>query len=515
MRPFRNTASVTEHIDVRRDSRTSSLRAFGALILAGALLTTPAILNGFPFIFYDSASYLKRASAVTHNRMNEIGSSISTGSRVEKPSPPLEVNSRPARGDTSYKNISRNPFFLRPITYSIILIPFSTPLTFYLLPLAQGILSAYVIRRLLCLLGLTGWGQFFATVAGLATLSSLPIQVSYVMPDIFTGILVVMSFITVYSWSTRSNTQRVFDAVLMTGLIAVHLSHIPIALALMALFGLLSFKPSWGVRLAALVGGVAMPFALAISLLVGSNYIAAKHPVISESSPIFLLARLVGDGTAVTYLREHCSAERYLLCDRLDDLGVKNTQGSVSDHFLWDPTGSVKQAASPRLLTEAAKINSGVIREFPFQVMGGAMRNGFRQLLTFQVDVDINSWAAPFVVESIRQIGPDLVQPYVSSVQARGAFPLRVARMVIGLGLTLALASIAYVMLRRRSAVSERTWLFLAVVITGLAANALATGGLSEVHDRYGDRVIWLVPLAGLVLLCAAATARPANTKAD
>jgi hypothetical protein len=43
-------------------------------------------------------------------------------------------------------------------------------------------------------------------------------------------------------------------------------------------------------------------------------------------------------------------------------------------------------------------------------------------------------------------------------------------------------------------------WFFAAVAV-GIGANALICGGFSVVHDRYQARVIWLIPLAAVLLL--------------
>ena len=37
-------------------------------------------------------------------------------------------------------------------------------------------------------------------------------------------------------------------------------------------------------------------------------------------------------------------------------------------------------------------------------------------------------------------------------------------------------------------------------IVTALIANAAMVGALSDVHDRYQSRIVWLVPLAMLFL---------------
>ena len=45
---------------------------------------------------------------------------------------------------------------------------------------------------------------------------------------------------------------------------------------------------------------------------------------------------------------------------------------------------------------------------------------------------------------------------------------------------------------------------FLLCVTVGVLANAAVLGALSGPHDRYGARMAWLLPLAGLLALARA-----------
>ncbi len=486
-------------------SLATILRTIGALFLAGALLATPAVLNRFPFIFYDTSSYISRATFVTHPALRAAHRPVTA-----------TVGAAPAASspkEQSYHAISSNPFFLRPITYSILLVPFSVASLFYFLPFAQGFFCAYVIRRLLRTVGVDGWKPFAGTILGLTALSSLPLHVSYAMPDLFTGILVVMSFVAVLSWPTRSVAGRCWDMLLMAVLIAVHLSHLPIMLALILLYGASAVFLRSKLRLASVMLSGVVPLLVAVIALIGSNYAVARNPVISESSPLFLLARLIGDGPAVAYLTEHCAREPYLLCRHLSQINAHPANEPASDYFLWNPNGAVNQIADPRLVAEASRIDRATITEFPLEVVTNAVRNGFRQLVHFQVDADVNSAAAPFVVDAIANIGPDIAQQYLNSPQARGRYPLVLTRGLVDVGVALALLVVAFVAVRFRTNIPAQIWGFVAVAFTGIAANALATGGLSEVHDRYGNRVIWLAPFTALVLLCVLAQNRGGATQ--
>jgi hypothetical protein len=514
--PGRWMISIAEKIPTPRSERHQQhpvvwrgLAAMAALFLAGAMLSLPAIWNRSPLLFYDTGGYLLRASGATSVLLHEHSPALPRAGQA--------AGSEDAKGvpsESEYKKISRNPFFLRPIAYSIFLIPFSGALSFFLLPLAQGILSAYVIRRLLTTLDVYSWKTFFFCIGTLGVLSSLPLYVSQMMPDLFTSLMIVMSFVAVYSWPTRSVRGRVFDTCLVALTVAVHLSHVPIMLALVVIYGLAAVLFRKDVKPAAVATGAVAPLLLAITLAVSSNAIVARHPVMSESSPLFMLARLLGDGPARAYLNESCPAAGYQLCNELDHLGDHTATASVSDYFLWDPNGIVKRTANPGLLREAAEIDRATIKRYPLWVAGNAIRNGLTQLITFQVDPKINL-SPRFLIADLHKIDARLATAFVQSRQAKRQFPVAEASRLLVFGLVVSLAAGGYLALRARRSISSRAFQFVAVVFVSLGANALATGALSQIHERYQNRVIWLLVLCALVLASSALQARRSPTVAE
>ncbi len=486
---------------VARMSRSSFYSGLIVLILSSLLLSTPALINKFPLIFYDTSTYLARADGLSDFILG-----------TEKGTPAVEVAITKAR-EPDKAGEAVNPFFLRPFTYSLFLLPFANSATLFLAPIAQALIACYFIRRAFHAVGVYDERKFTASIVVLALLSSLPIHVNYIMPDIFTGVLVVAAFCVVYDWPRRNVWQRLFDMGAMTFLVAVHLSHIPIALALLVLFLLAPFVMRGAFKVSAAVLGVGAPMALAITALVGSNLLIANKAVISESSSLFLLARLVGDGPARAYLHQACPQKGYVLCSELDRLGQSDAHGSISDFFLWSPDGAVKKLNSPRLLAEAAEINSATIHAYPLEVAGNGVRNAFRQLATFQVDDDVNNRPSPLLTDLFDKIDPVLTRRFLDSAQSRGMVPLGLARTLVGLGLAAAAAAFVYLVAARRDRIAPAAWMFAFFATAGLMANALAIGALSEVHDRYQNRVIWLAPLIVLIMFWSSRS-RPASSPA-
>jgi hypothetical protein len=161
------------------------------LMPAASLTCVLALLNHFPLTYPDSGNYLGNAVSIAHGR---------------------------------------EPwFFYRPLTYGVFLVPFSRAQTIWLLPLAQGLLIACVVELTLRRAGVclpTRW--FVGLFAGLSACTSLPWFSGQIMPDIFTSVVIMLSFVTLWDADQDSRWQRWSIGTLLAFAIATHLSHFAI-----------------------------------------------------------------------------------------------------------------------------------------------------------------------------------------------------------------------------------------------------------------------------------------------
>ena len=142
-------------------------------LAAGAVLTLPAALNAL-LIFYDTAGYLSRATAVTHHTLR----TTTLPNRLEPNSRPTaagEAASLVSHAASAYSQISQN-FLLAAnhLQHSAHSVCYGRELR--LVAFAQGVLAAYAIWRLFGVLSIGGRGEFLLSILGLAMLSSLPLQ---------------------------------------------------------------------------------------------------------------------------------------------------------------------------------------------------------------------------------------------------------------------------------------------------------------------------------------------------
>jgi hypothetical protein len=108
---------------------------------------------------------------------------------------------------------------------------------------------------------------------------------------------------------------------------------------------------------------------------------------------------------------------------------------------------------------------------------------------------------SPWILGDFDQVLPSARPGYLRSRQANDSLPLDLLTEVQFWGIVASLGVIVLVMLfaRRYSRMFAGLSLVIVSVVVG---NAFVGGVLSVVDDRYGCRVIWLIPLlAGLTIL--------------
>src|SRR4051794_22208070 len=136
--------------------------------LLALLLCLPALVNGFPLLFDDSAHYLRKPFAfvqeLARGRLStdagqyrgympsHFGSEEAAPRAAAAPpgaTPSAPGATPPAPEATPVVPLSGNPFFLRPAPYSLALLPFAHPVTVLLLPFAQALLVVLLAEALL------------------------------------------------------------------------------------------------------------------------------------------------------------------------------------------------------------------------------------------------------------------------------------------------------------------------------------------------------------------------------
>ncbi|HET7883184.1 MAG TPA: hypothetical protein VFL55_20025 [Acetobacteraceae bacterium] len=436
---------------MRTDSRTGTVCT---IIIAAAVLLWPAAWNGYPLVFSDTGTYLSQA-------------------------------------------IEHYAGWDRPVFYSAFMLPLHLTLTTWPVIAVQAFLLAHLLhltRRILLPDAPVWWLIPMATA--LAVTTPLPWLVSQLMPDIFTGALVLALALLVLGVDRLSARETVWLASLATLMIVAHLSHLP--LALVVLVALRCFRP---IPLRAVVPTIA-----ALLALVSANALLFGRVSPAPFGNVFLLARVIYDGPGADTLHRECPAAGWRLCAFADRLPA------TWDDFLWDPDGPVVQAGGGKLVSqEADKIVLAALRAEPGRELAAFVRNTGRQLTMFATGDGLHAWPATVTPWLERDFPRFEVAAYAASRQNADSLvlpnwlqALHAVTAIVGIGGCLALCVSPGGRSRAASGLAAAT-------LVALLANAAIAGGLSGPHDRYQARIMWLPPLVAALGIAAA---RPATAQA-
>ena len=414
---------------------TDRNRSFWPIPLAAALLTWPAIWNGYPIVFADTGTYLSQA-------------------------------------------IHRYLGWDRPPFYSLFMMPLHLTITTWPVVAAQALLTAWVLFQVVRVLWPaldTRWLP--ALVLPLAAGTWLPFLVSELTPDLLTPLLVlVLCVLALAPADTVGRNTRLGLVGLATFMIAAQQSSVVLSVALVTI--LLALKRSFI---------AVVPPLLAILALVGVNWAGHGRAAVAPFGNVFMLARVIYDGPGLAVLRRECPDAGWRLCPFRDRLPP------TSDDFLWAADGPVFLAGGHKAVSaEADAIIAAALRADPGAELRAVLRNATEQLGRFESGDGLEPWPVQVTPWIERDFPAAEAAAYAAGLQARGllALPpwLKAAHAILAMAGVAVCVLLLPLAARRRHAAAG----FLTIALIVVPLSAAITGGLSTPHDRYQSRIMWL-----------------------
>jgi len=445
----------------------------GAAIVALApMLLVVAVWNRFPLIYYDTGAYV------------------------------LE-------GLGDHFLVERSP------VYSLFLRVAGAGFSLWTIIILQAVACAFVMVE--CARGLVpklSLGLFLALGAGLIVATGLPWYVGQVEPDCFAALAVLSIYLLAFHAGPLGPTRRHLLLAIGSFAGAVHSSHLLLAAGLwlslalyLAIRSLATSNAGWPkLRLAE----PAIMIAITVSLVISANFVFTRQIFVSRAGPSFVFARLLQDRIVSRLLDETCPRSGYRLCE------YKDVLPPTANAWLWSSYSPfVKLGGFDGTRAESAKIVWDSLARYPLWNLEMAFADAGRQLFAFKTgdQVEPQQWA---VGPTLTHFLPSQIDGYLSARQQLGQIDFRTVNRVhvpIGyLSLLLLVVSLALALWRAEQQAS----LFLSMVVLSLLGNALICGALSNPHDRYQSRLIWLAPFAvALVAASWEATRKNIAMKTD
>jgi hypothetical protein len=454
----------------RKVGGRSPLWNVAAVLLGALFMAWPAFYNGFPLVYPDTMTYVDDGRIVAH---------------------------------AVFLHQLASYYGMRSFFYSLGILPLHWNVTLWPVVALQCLLTAYILWLVVRSIAPRQTILPYLVVVLLLSLATgMSWYASLVMPDILGPLLYLSIYLLVFAPDSLSRTERLTLYPVAWWAITSHATHLMLAAFLCVILALWFAcarrdfrRRMWPVFEVAAIIVIAAAAQLALN-----GYLYDK-PSLNGERPPFLTARLIADGPGRWYLEKNCSQLKWVICDHVHNLT------DDPDNFLWGADGIYQNSSdsdNKRMVQEEMPFVLATFRAYPREQISRSAANFWGQLTTFGFeDMDPSSW----VLDEFDPVIPSARPAYVRSRQAQNALPLdqlgSLQSWAVIVSLTVIAVCAPVLWLRRSSRPHAFRLAGLSVVIVSMViANALVTGTLSMVEDRFGCRVMWLVPfLAGMCVL--------------
>ncbi len=418
----------------------------GSTISATLVLLLPALWNRFPLLEYDTGGYLARW---------------------------FEGYLVPARSTT----------------YGLFLAA-GWPLDFWPIVVLQAVAAVWIIGLVLRTLRFDLYpAGLVAIVAALAVTTSLPWLASELLTDIFAGLAVLALHLLVWHADRIAPRERFAVIVFIAFAVATHGATYAVLLALV----LLAFPISLiNARLVPRLGvaRAAAAMVLGAVMLVSTNYVASGSVGWTPGGYGLAFGRMLQDGIVTRYLNDHCPNPRLKLCPYRKELPLD------ADSFLWGNSVFDKLGRFAGLGDEMRTIVLESLRDYPGLQLKTALIATARQLADVGIGEGVvtTMWHTYSIVD---RYTPSVAPAMRAARQQRGEIGFKAVNMIDEPAAWVAMVLLPAIALYGLCNIEFADLGQLAVTLTlALLANAAFCGVISDPHDRYGSRLVWITPFA-------------------
>jgi hypothetical protein len=233
---------------------------------------------------------------------------------------------------------------------------------------------------------------------------------------------------------------------------------------------------------------------MGLALIVASNFVLTGEYFVSRAGPAFVFARMLQDRIVMRLLDDTCPGSHYHLC------AYKEVLPRTADQWLWgrgSPFFEMGRFTGTR--AESTRIIWASVERYPGLQVESAVSDALRQFAMFKTgdQIEPQEW---ILSKPLGEFIPRQVRAYLAARQQLGGIdfrPINFVHLTVGwLSLVGLVTALAFSLWRRH----RKNALFLGFILLALIGNAAICGALSNPHDRYQSRLIWLAPF-GLALI--------------
>ena len=396
----------------------------------------------------------------------------------------------------------------RPVVYGLFLRYSSLGVSAWFVIFLQNVITAFVVLKVLQLFNFKNKnfaGIYFSILLFLVLFTGIGWYSNQLMPDFFTPLVPLIIFV-LYKKKKLFNFSGILLLSLLILSLVSHFSHLLLGSVLVlgiiaARFFLSSLNQLSFRRILTIAG-----FVLSSWLVLPSvNYIIERQFILSKGSHVFLMAHLNDTGILKKFLDENYNTPEFAdckLCMYKDSL-----PGDLAS-FIWggnilENTGGWADSKS-----EYDKIIRGTLVRPKYLCLNiyRSLNYGFIQLTKNEIGQGLSAYnegSAPY--GQIQWRFNDELNNYLNSRQNQwNGVNLKLENLNL-IHKALIIFSLFFLILLFTSSLSlgidAKSKFFLLIVIASIILNSFITAGLNSPCERFQARVIWLLPLALIIIV--------------
>jgi len=353
-----------------------------------------------------------------------------------------------------------------------------------------------------------------------AATTALPFYVVYIMPDIFTSVLLILTAAVVAAGQRIPVAEALGVLALGAFAVVLHPSHLGIAVLMLPLVVLAALlrigQGRWlatGFAACLVVIAIAerKAFEVAVETVTKKEVVYTPH----------ITARLIVDGPGMAYLDDVCPTSDLATCALHEALSWSDDPYRLTaSHIIFERSENLGsfQLMTPEnqraVAFEQREFFLRVLAARPFGTVFALAQNAMEQLVSNSVVMTIPHDASLQNAKLLSGLPAERVAFLDRTLLTREQPWLKAANIIHPAIYLISALVVIWLLIRPRQ-VAPPCKVFVLFLLLGIAVNALVCGGVSQPAPRYGARVMWLMPFAAAFLLLVRRSEVPQSTNAE
>jgi hypothetical protein len=354
--------------------------------------------------------------------------------------------------------------------------------------LIQAALTVWVIALVLRVHGLGGRLVLLVTVGVLSIATTLPWLASILLADVFAGLGVLALYLLVL----RANMLSGWEQAALMALVAFSAATHNATLAVLAALFAMALSVAWIRRRLLPSAGLsrgAAALLLAPLMLLIANYAVVGRLAWTPGGVALSFGRMLQDGIVARFLADNCPNSRIKLCRHRHQLPAD------ADVFFWGESVFDRLGRFEGLDEDMRTIVIASLRAYPVWQIETAASAAVRQLSQFKTGEGVldQVWHTYNMVE---RFTPSALPAMRAARQQKGKLDFRnINRFHVPVGFASLVLLVAALWLSLKRPVFAELGPLATTAVLAILTNAVVCGVLSNPHDRYGARMIWIATL--------------------